>query len=82
MIEICEAILDRGKKNSQSDKVMSFSFYKREYIGAAHGYFGIIYLLERAYQLNELAFKKYKDEKFIENFLACIEMTFKNCILH
>eukprot|EP00112_Aurelia_sp_Birch-Aquarium-sp1_P009568 Seg2091.6 transcript_id=Seg2091.6/GoldUCD/mRNA.D3Y31 product="LanC-like protein 2" protein_id=Seg2091.6/GoldUCD/D3Y31 len=45
---VCEAILQSGEKLSRTDRAdvpLKYTWHGKEYIGAAHGYFGIFYIL-------------------------------------
>lgn len=45
---MCEAILQSGEKLSRTDRAdvpLKYTWHGKEYIGAAHGYFGIFYIL-------------------------------------
>ena len=61
VIDVCQIIIDRGiekyekkKKDLKlKNKRLYYEIGEREYLGAAHGYFGILYILLNAFEMNK-----------------------------
>ena len=85
--ELVELIVNDGIRSYDPDGVdlkelphdfrLVYDFHEREYLGGAHGLFGVLYTLLRAYQLNNDYFAKEKDGKFLITVKASLELLIK-----
>lgn len=88
VIFIHEAGLEKAPPPSSASFRLSYNFYGDEYLGAAHGLFGILYILCTAYMNNKKLFeeggkeKREKTQKLLSDikrsFHFCCDLQFKS----
>jgi len=88
ILSICKLIVTEGMKK-YGDKIdidklppdfrLHYTFHDREYIGAAHGTFGVLYMLLVAYQQNKEYFLT-KDKDFTNLLLGTVKASLKTLV--
>lgn len=85
ILQITKNIIDEGVENFKNSYKVEFDllhlppdfrlqyfFHSKEYLGGAHGFFGILYILLTAFENNKKYFEE-KDPLFSDNFSKLIE---------
>lgn len=78
---IIEDGLEKWRQNLNIDKLpdnfrLYYTFHDKEYFGGAHGLFGILYLLIKAYQYNE-AYLTKNSAGFVKTYMNTVKASLK-----
>jgi len=66
---VASALLEEGlkwrKKGNEDLLLLKYYFHNKQYLGAAHGLFGIVYILLQFYQLNKNSLNEKQKNKLL-----------------